>query len=306
MSRYDILIPGNYFCDLIFTGVPRFPALGSEVYTQGLSVTIGGVLNTVIALHRLGVRVGWVGRIGTDIFSQYVLDTVEREGIDTSLIQRLDAPFQRVTASVSYPHDRALLTYVDPAPTPIELLMEVQDSVSFSHLHFTGFQLDPRTPDILTAIKARGIKISMDCQDRPITLDSVGVRETIDTLSVFMPNAKEAMRLTETDSLAAAGNMLQSLVPSLVIKDGANGAFAWHADAQFHSPPLAVSAVDTTGAGDVFNAGFLSAALEGKSISDCLRWGNICGGLSTLGHGGTSTAPTRQQVEAKLTELGQP
>jgi sugar/nucleoside kinase (ribokinase family) len=297
LTHYDILVPGNYFCDLIFTGFPQFPALGSEVYTQGLTVTIGGALNTVIALHRLGVKVGWVGRIGNDIFSQYVLDTVEKEGLDTSLIKRVDAPFQRVTASLSYPHDRAFITYVDPAPSPIELVIEVQDKISFQHLHFTGFQLDSRTSEVLAAMKARGISVSMDCQDRPITLDTPGVRETIPSLAVFMPNAREAMQLTGTTSIEAAADELKALVPILIIKDGANGAFGWQTDKRIHVPSLSVIAVDTTGAGDVFNAGYLCASLEGKDLAECLRWGNVCGGLSTLGYGGTSTAPTRMQVE---------
>src|SRR5690606_30868012 len=124
----------------------------------------------------------------------------------------------------------------------------------------------------------------------PITLESTGVRETLASLSVFMPNAKEAMRLTATDSVQAAGDTLKALVPTLIIKDGANGAFAWDADGQIHHPSLPVQAVDTTGAGDVFNAGYLCAMLDGKPTAERLRWGNICGGLSTLGYGGTSTA----------------
>src|SRR5690606_38069280 len=159
---------------------------------------------------------------------------------------------------------------VDPAPTPIELVIEVQDKVSFKHLHFTGFQLDPRTPDVLAAMKARGVSISMDCQDRPITLDTPGVRETISGLSLLTPNAKEAAQLTGTNSVKEAGDQLKSLVPTLIIKDGANGAFAWQADGQIHVPPLTLAAVDTTGAGDVFNAGFLCAWLEGKNITECL------------------------------------
>jgi hypothetical protein len=303
LTHYDIVIPGHYFCDLIFTGFPHFPALGSEVYTQGLTITVGGALNTVIALHRLGVKVGWVGCVGTDMFSRYVLDIVEKVGLDTSLVKRIDEPYQRVTASLSYPQDRAFITYVDPAPTAVDLILEVQDNISFRHLHFTGFQLDPRTPDMLAAMKARQINVSMDCQDRPITLDTSGVREIISTLSVFMPNAKEAMRLTGTDSVEAAGDALKSLVPSLIIKDGANGAFTWGADGYIHLPPLSVTPVDTTGAGDVFNAGFLCALLEGKNTAECLRWGNICGGLSTLGYGGTSTAPNRAEVEVVLSQL---
>lgn len=298
MTRYDILIPGDYFCDLIFTGFPRFPALGSEVYTNGLNVTIGGALNTVIALHRLGVKVGWIGCVGTDIFSRYVLDIVQQEGIDTSLLRHVDAPFQRVTVSVSYPHDRAFITYVDPVPTALDVLLEQYEHLDFGHLHFTGFELDPSVHSLLATMRARSIPVSMDCQDRPITLDTPGVRDTLSALSLFMPNAREAMQLTGADTLDDAAPILAALVPQLVIKDGANGALAWRDGGRIASPSIPVTVVDTTGAGDVFNAGFLCAYLDGKPLADCLRWGNICGGLSTQGHGGTSTAPTRAEVDA--------
>jgi sugar/nucleoside kinase (ribokinase family) len=300
VSDFDVVIPGNYFCDLIFTGFPKFPELGSEVYTEGLTITIGGALNTVIALHRLGVKVGWVGCIGTDLFSRYVLDRVEREGIDTSLIRHVDAPFQRVTAAISYPHDRAFITYVDEAQSAVSMALDVQDKISFRHLHFTGLQIDADIPALMAAVKARGISVSMDCQDRPFTLRSPGVSETISGLQVFMPSAKEAMQLAETDSLEQAGEQLSQMVPLLVIKDGANGAIAWRDNQRLTMPAIAVEAVDTTGAGDVFNAGFLCAHLENQSLTDCLRWGNICGGLSTQGYGGTSTAPSRDAVERML------
>jgi sugar/nucleoside kinase (ribokinase family) len=300
LTDYDILVPGSYFCDLIFTGLPDFPSLGSEVYTQSLSVTVGGVLNTVIALRRLGVNVGWRGQIGTDLFSRFALETVQAEGVDTTLLLRTDASFQRVTVALSYPHDRAFISYVDTAPTSVQMVFAALDTVRFRHLHFTGFQLDPRTNELLDNLHERGISVSMDCQDRPITLETPNVRDTISKLNIFMPNAKEVMRLTGCESVTDAAEILRPLVPMLVIKDGANGAYVWQGAAAWHEAALDVTPVDTTGAGDVFNAGFLMAYLRGDPLADCLRWGNVCGGLSTLANGGTPSAPNRQQVEALL------
>jgi len=297
VTHFDILVPGNYFCDMIFTGFPQFPALGTEVYTQNLTVTVGGVLNTVIGLSRLGVHVGWLGQIGTDFFSRFVLETIAAEGIDDSLLVRRDAPCQRVTVAVSFPADRAFVSYVDAADSSVKLMLDAFDRLSFRHLHFTGFQLDPRTPELLRAARARGATVSMDCQDRPITLESPMVLEVLTQLDIFMPNALEAQRLTETTTLQDAAARLRPYVPLLVIKDGAQGAHTWQGDQHEFVPAISVQPVDTTGAGDVFNAGFLTALREGKALLDCLRWGNICGGLSTLGHGGTTTAPTRAQVE---------
>jgi sugar/nucleoside kinase (ribokinase family) len=293
----DLLLPGNYFCDLIFTGLPQFPELGREVYTENLTVTVGGALNTVIGLRRMGVDVGWIGQIGNDFFSRFILETLERENVDLRMITRLDKPFQRATVALSYPHERAFISYIDPAPTPIEMVFAWLDQVRFRHLHLTSFQTDPRTVALFDLVRERGASISMDCQDHPIRLDQPGVTETLSRLTVFMPNAREALHLTGCDTIERAASMLRLLVSTLVIKDGENGAYAWQGDAHWHMPAIPVTPVDTTGAGDVFNAGFLAAWLDGRTVDVCLRWGTICGGLSTLGKGGTSTAPRREVVE---------
>ncbi len=263
-------------------------------------MTVGGVLNTVIALGRLGVEVGWLGRVGTDFFSRFALETVEAAGVDTTLLLRSDAPLQRVTVAVSYPHDRAFITYVDSAPSPVEMTLDALDSVEFRHLHFTGFQLDSETLGLMAAVRARGATISMDCQDRPITLASPGVREILSGVDIFMPNKVEACKLTGCETLEAAAEQLRPLVETLIIKDGAEGATLWRGETMLHAPAISVNPVDTTGAGDVFNAGFLAAYREGKPLDACLRWGNICGGLSTQGYGGASAAPDRTQVESLL------
>jgi sugar/nucleoside kinase (ribokinase family) len=304
-SQYDVLIPGSYYCDIIFTGLPQFPALGTEVFTRGLTVTVGGVMNSVVALRRLGVQVGWTGQVGTDFFSAFILQQAEREGVDTSLLERLDEPFQRVTVAMSYPHDRAFLTYVDPAPSSIALVRRVLDRVAFRHLHFTGLQTDPAAPALLAQVKARGVTISMDCQHRVSEISDPTVQAVLAQLDVFMPNRAEAKQLTGEDDVHAAAERFLALVPTVIIKDGGNGAHGWHNGHYHYQPAINVAAVDTTGAGDVFNAGFLAAWLRGQPFNAALRWGAISGGLSTRGHGGTATAPTLDELHAWLEQLSE-
>ena len=300
VKRFDILIPGSYFCDIIFTGIPGFPALGTELYTKDLTVVPGGVMNTVVALRRLGINVGWLGALGNDFFSNYITEWSKGENLNLSLIQKMDRPLRRVTVALSYTEDRAFVTYVDPPPDTVSLVLSNLDTIQVEYIHFTGLLIDEKTPTMIRACHERGIRVSMDCQHREETLEAPLVREIISHLDVFTPNLSEAKRLTQTSTLNDAAEILQNMVPYLVIKDGPNGAYAWQNGIQFHQPAIAVNPIDTTGAGDVFNAGFLAAHLQGLPPAECLRWGNITGGLSTQGYGGCTAAPTRIELETYL------
>jgi sugar/nucleoside kinase (ribokinase family) len=298
--QFDIVIPGHYFCDLIFTGIPAFPALGTEVYCENIAVVPGGIMNTVIALHRLEVNIGWIGMVGDDFFSRYILECAETEGLNTSLLIRRDSPVRRVTVSLSYPEDRAFVTYVDPTPDRTDLALEALERVDFRHLHFTGLEVDERIPGLLHECRQRGISVSMDCQHREETLAEPLVREIISGLDLFMPNHVEAQRVTGTDNLNDAIEALRGLGPTIVLKNGAKGASAIRNYEFFEEAAISVNPVDTTGAGDAFNAGFLAAYLDQQPIANCLRWGNFTGGMSTLGTGGATTAPTRAALQAWL------
>ncbi len=303
MTTYDVLVPGDYFCDVVFCGVPRMPTLGTEIYTDSLTVTVGGALNTVFAMKRLGLKVGWIARLGTDVFSRIVLEHLEREGIDTGLIEWLDRPFQRVTVSLSFPEDRSFISYVDPEPSILDLTMATMERVTFRHLHLAGLATGPTARAALDAAHAHGATVSMDCQEHSTSLAETRVLESLRRVNLFMPNATEAMRLTGAGTVVEAGARLKSETGAVVIKDGALGAAYWKDGEFVQSPALPVTPVDTTGAGDVFNAGFLTAWLEGAAPLDCLRLGNACGGLSTQGYGGAASAPTRTQAEAALAGL---
>ncbi len=300
--HFDIIVPGNYFCDIIFTGLPSFPALGKEIYTRDVAVVPGGVMNTVIALRRLEVNTGWIGALGSDFFSHFIRHEAAGEGLDTSLLLYHEGVQRRVTVSLSFPNDRAFVTYVDPAPDIIDLSLEAMERATFRHLHFTGLVVDEQLPDLIKACHARDIEVSMDCQYREETLETPLLREILGLIDLFMPNATEAQRLAGTDNLGQAIEILSAIMPFIVVKDGANGAIAWYHGERYHEPALpGLAVVDTTGAGDVFNAGFLAAHLQGRDLSECLRWGNYCGGMSTLGPGGAH-APTLAQVQAWLAE----
>jgi sugar/nucleoside kinase (ribokinase family) len=297
---FDIIIPGHYFCDLIFTGLDHFPALGTEIFGQGVAVTTGGgALNTSIALRRLGVNVGWAGVLGNDFFSQYVDNALQKEGLSDTLLTRLDAPLSRVTVALSYPDNRAFVTYADTPPDLIDLARKALAKTTCKHIHFAGLVISEAALKFMDDCKTQGIRVSMDCQHREETLDAPLVRETLAGLDLFMPNAIEAQRLTGCDNLDDAIQILSKVVPILVVKNGAVGAIVCCNGETAHEVALSLTPLDTTSAGDCFNAGFLAAYLQGRDWPECLRWGNFCGGQSTLGVGG-SKAPTLSDLQMWL------
>ena len=294
---YDILLPGMYFCDLVFTGLPAMPALGEELFSREFDMLPGGTFNTALALHRLGLRVGWIADFGDDFFSQFVLQAARRMGLDTSLFRLHDFPLRSVSVSLSFPEDRGFVSYVDPMPG-ISLLEEVQ-RFKPPCLLLPNLWHGEETLRLCELAHQQGTLVYMDCQSNGLTLRDAGVSEAIRAVDIFAPNSVEALTLTGEKTVEKALVCLADLAPLVVIKLGKDGAIARKRDQVLRSPAIQVKVVDTTGAGDCFNAGFLYAYLKGKSLEECLRYGNICGGLSTTARG-CQAAPSAKRVEKRI------
>ena len=302
MSKaFDVLVVGDYCLDLIFTGLPRFPELGFEVVGTGFAMTPGGAYNSVAALHHLGLNVGWAADFGDDDFSRFILDRAAQEGLDDSLFVRHKRPLRFITVAASYPQDRAFIAYYDPGPT-IPAAMKALAKASTRVVYVPGLYTGPLLDAGLRLVRARGTKLVMDgnSAEEAQTLQDASVRRVLKSLDIFMPSALEARKLTGEQSVDGALRALAEHCPLVVIKDGAGGAYACAAGAVLHSPAIEVTPLDTTGAGDCFNAGFLKAWLDGRPLGECLRWGNIVGGLSTQGMGGTGRVVTVEEVEGWL------
>ncbi|MFL5803629.1 MAG: carbohydrate kinase family protein [Roseiflexaceae bacterium] len=291
---YDVLLPGGYYCDLIFTGLPELPRLGADLFGTGFDMVPGACFYTVLALHRLGLRVGWACDFGDDCYSRFVLDAAAREGIDDRLFRLHARPLRRVSVSFSFAHDRGFISYKDEfaSPSPIPIIERYRPRcLLLSYLH-----VGPQLHTLAATTHAYGGLVYMDCQARPETLADPQVVAAIRAIDIFAPNREEALQLTGASSVEVALARLAELVPLAVIKLGAEGAVARRGDQVAHAPGIPVAVVDTTGAGDCFNAGFLYGYLRGMALEDCLRRGNICGGLATAARGCGAT-PTAAQVE---------
>jgi sugar/nucleoside kinase (ribokinase family) len=298
---YDVIIVGDYCLDWVFTGLPAPPTPGKEIVAGGFDMVPGGTCNTAFALHRLGVNVGWAGDFGSDPFSQQVLSQARGEGLDDRLFVHHNRPLRRVTVSASFPGDRAFIAYYDPearVPAGIKALAKASARLVFVPGLYAGsaFQLGRQL------IRAKKMRLAMDGNNSlETTIADARVREVLASLDLFLPNRSEALRLAGERDLDCAARRLGELCPLVVIKDGANGAIAIEKGEIYRAPAIPVTPVDTTGAGDVFDAGFIKAWLDGRPVSECLRWGNVVGGLSTLGLGGVGRTIQVKEVEDWLT-----
>lgn len=303
-SNFDVIVVGSYTVDLIFSGLAEFPQLGKDIVATGFQMTPGEAFISAITMHRLGIKVGWAADFGNDEYSRFALKSVREEGLDESLFVHHDRPYRRITASASYPSDRAFITYYDPdpqLPAAMSALIKSNARVLFVPGLYSGSLLGPATKII------RSKKMTLVMDGNSSIGDSIGdsrqskaIRKAIKSVDIFLPNATEARRLTGEQELPLAIQCLGELCRYVVVKDGANGSWAFADQRLIHMPAISVDPIDTTGAGDNFNAGFLYAWLDGQSIDNCLRWGNIVGGLSTTVMGGTVRRITCDDVRKYL------
>lgn len=298
-KQYDVVIAGDVYCDLIFTGLPRMPLSGEELFATDFDIAAGGVFITAITLRRLGMRVGLFTHIGNDPFSRFVLEAMEEEDIDLSFVQKLDRSVRTITASFSFDEDRNFVSFTDPRPpqpTPAEVLSRCR--FRHIHVHWLGQIWDE--PGLVQLAKEQGATISLDCQCCPEVMARPDVPEKLGLVDVFMPNRAEALQVTGTDDPEEALRKLAAWSSTAIVKLGREGAIAMHKGRVYRFPPMPVNVVDTTGAGDAFAGGYLFGMLSEMPFEQAMRAATICGGLSVTARGGATNVPMLPQLHEWL------
>ncbi len=284
--EWDVLLVGRYFCDLIFTCLQELPRLGHEVYSREFHLVPGGVYSPALTLTRLGIHIIWPSFFGSDPFSQFVKNRAIEEGVDGSFFSDLTEPSLKITVAFSFSGERAFLSYMDPDP-PLPYLELITENKP-KWLYITHLMIGRELNDLVQAAKDSGTKIYMDCQANDYSIDDEELINAIKSVDYFSPNLEEAKRLTNSKNLESALEILGKYAQSLIIKLGKQGCIYKSGKKMIRSKAIPVNAVDTTGAGDNFNCGFLFGQITGHSLEQSLQLGNICGGLSVQSYGGAS------------------
>jgi sugar/nucleoside kinase (ribokinase family) len=285
-----LLVAGEAFDDLVFVGLSRLPALGEEIRTAQFSATIGGgAVITAVAAARLGMPVALASGL-----SAKAAVRLHQERIQITNLRRPREP-HAVTVALSTAGDRAFVTF-DGANTRLERrLASVIRTTRAAHVHLALYPRDTRAwARRLSALRRRHITTSWDFGWNDVLAKGVDLTTLIDALTIVFVNAREAVLYAGATDLEAALPYWRARRPMVVIKLGENGSRAITRAGDWTAPAPKVSAVDTTGAGDAFNGGFLSAWLRGASVPQALRAGNRIGAASTRKAGGLEALPRRK------------
>lgn len=295
-----ILVIGELNVDIVVTGLKSIPKPGAEILASECELTLGSASAIFAAgISRLGHRVTFVSQVGRDGFGDFCVNALEQAEVATDNVARI-AEKTGVTIALSTARDRALLTYQGAISTLTADRIDLSLLEGHQHLHLTSYYLQhglqPSFADLLREAKTEGLTTSFDPNSDPAGEWSAGIERVMPHTDILFVNEREALNLTKKATAKSALKVLAELVPCAVIKLGHRGAIAMKDNQLFTHAGFKIDAVDSTGAGDSFDAGFVSAYLRKAPISECLRSGNACGALSALKPGGTKGQPTLREL----------
>src|SRR5687767_6036899 len=297
---FDILVPGEINPDLILSGnvLPEFGQVEKLVASYTLAIGSSSAIFACGAA-RLGLRVAFIGVCSGDAFGRFMLDELQKRNVDVSnVIIRPDGQ-TGLSVILNQDADRAILTYLglmadlQASDIPDHLLRQTR------HLHVASYflqtKLQPDLPSLFQRAHSLGLTTSLDTNYDP-SEKWTGFDELLSVTNVFLPNEKEAVSLSGQSDIHLAVNRLGSKVETLVIKLGAEGALGVREGARVRVASIPVKVMDTVGAGDSFDAGFLYGYLNQWDLEKSLQLACVCGAFSTQRTGGTDGQPMLEEA----------
>ena len=301
---FDIVTIADTCVDLIVdTGdvMPRFGQV--EQLVPDYFLEMGGS-NCIFACQaaKLGLRVAVLGCVGDDVYGNLVLCRLRESGVDTRFMRITSELKTGLGIALNRGSDRAILTYPGTltAVHPKEVTDQFLDSGRHLHLgsYYLLTQLTPVFPHIVDRAKKLGLSVSVDTNWDPAETWDSGLQEVLSRAEFFFPNEREALAISGASTVDQALSHLLESTPTVVVKLGGRGALVGHGGVHVHMPvESVVQPLDTVGAGDSFDAGFLAAWMSGLSLEECANQGNVCGRATLLARGGIMGQLSKHDLE---------
>jgi sugar/nucleoside kinase (ribokinase family) len=304
--RFDLVVLGDANPDLVLSGGDVEPSFGqAEHLVEAARMTVGGSgAILACAAAKLGLRVAFCGVVGDDLFGRFMCEEIGRRGVDVrGIVVDPERP-TGLTVVLSKPSDRAMLTM----PGAIGALrVDMVDAALLAdtrHVHVSSYflqrDLAPDLPALFAQLRTAEVTTSVDPNWDPSESWNSGVLDLLDVTDVFFPNEMEATRIARISDVREAVRRLRAHARVVVVKAGGAGAVAGGDAGYLTARPIDAKVVDTTGAGDAFDAGFLASWFGDAQLEAALAMANACGGISTRATGGVEGLPTLQEAMEAL------
>jgi sugar/nucleoside kinase (ribokinase family) len=297
----DVLAVGDLFQDLVMSGFPGWPRPGEEAFAASFHKEIGGgAAITACGLSKLGLRAGVAGVVGA-ADGQWMFDQLSARGVSTAGIRTTAAEPTAFAVSISTAVDRTFLTYNGAnreLPGLIEQLTAADLPVQARHIHLAHAMNLARVETSFESLVAKGSTLSVDVGWHPEWYADSRALAALKRADIFFPNEREAGVMTQQTEPRRMLEAFERLgLRRVALKLGRSGAaLLWDGEVLFQKPAK-IDALDTTGAGDCFNAGFLYARLAGMDPKACLKVATACGEMSARALGGIAGFPTKEELE---------
>lgn len=290
LQKPDVAIVGELNPDLIVYGLPRELPEEREVLASGFALTLGS--SSAILAHNLallGSKVTFSSRIGGDVLGEMCHNRLREAGVEVDRVVRSTAGSNTgMTLILPLASTRRILTYPG---TMFEMGIEDLDLDYLArarHFHLSSLflhrKLSPHIPDLFREMKRRGLTTSLDTNDDPEDKWGGVLDEVLSLVDVLLCTEDELAKIAKVEN---AAEHVAAKVPLLVVKRGAHGASAYTGSRRIDVPSLRVDVIDSVGAGDTFDAGFLHQWVRKAPLETCVAFGNLTGGLSVTRSGGT-------------------
>lgn len=296
MKKFDLLVAGEINPDLILTDPDLDPLFGQvEVLVEDATLTVGSS-SAIFACGaaRLGLRVAIIGVIGDDLFGKFMLDMLKSRNVDVANVIVDENLATGLSVILNRINDRAILTHMGAINALLGEQVTDELLAQTRHLHVASYflqtNLQPGLADLFQRARVLDISTSLDTNWDPDE-KWVGIDELLNLTTIFLPNEMEALSLTGASTINEAAEMLADQASIVAVKMGADGGLVFNGESFYRTPIIPMEALDTVGAGDSFDAGFIYGFLHGWSLARCLKLGVVCGSLSTQKAGGINGQP---------------
>lgn len=281
-----LLAVGQMFFDAVFTGLPTPPTAGREIWTPDFATGPGGIANQAVAAARLGARTAIAAFVGDDAFSRLCLEALSKEGVDTTACSRVPDWRLPMTASIAHGDDRAMIT--GGVPAPVSGLLPSGAPVARTAVA----DLSAVSGWIADAARAGTAVYATIGWDATGAWDPAAL-SLLQHCAAFQPNADEARAYTGRTDPVEAARVLAEQVPLAVVTLGRRGVVAVDSanSRVVRRPPVSVTAVDATGAGDVFGAALAVSELTAWTLEERLDFASLVAAITVSTPGGATTAP---------------